>query len=239
MANGTTPRLMRMRELSALTGISKSAIRFYVSEGLAPGPVQHQRNSALYSEDTLRGLELVRQLREDQGYSLAMIRQSLAAVGSGAALAEAGELKSALAALGGDAPAYGAEDLCARTGLKPAELKRAEKVGLVLPVAHGAGAARYDESDVAAAQAVVELLAMGATWKELESFGEAARRFLELQMALQQRLVQGLSRRGVLKVSSTLLRIGRINNRYLFDRNLKQAVMAQLEQTPKEETGND
>jgi DNA-binding transcriptional MerR regulator len=63
-------------ELAARAGVPVRTIRYYISEGLLPGPGARGK-SAVYSEDHLRRLQLIRRLVE-QRVPLAEIRARLA-----------------------------------------------------------------------------------------------------------------------------------------------------------------
>ncbi len=68
---------LRMRELESLTGIGRETIRFYLREGLLPEPERPKRNVALYSDEHVRRLTLIKRLQEERFLPLAMIKAVL------------------------------------------------------------------------------------------------------------------------------------------------------------------
>lgn len=68
---------LKMKELEARTGVGREAIRFYIREGMLPEPEKPRRNVAYYSEEHVRRLLLIRQLKEDREMSLARIKHVL------------------------------------------------------------------------------------------------------------------------------------------------------------------
>lgn len=227
MAQEATQNLYRMRDLVRLTGLTNSAIRFYITEGLAPGPKQQGRNTALYGEDTYQGLLVVSSLRQQEGHSVASIKKALDGnVGKDTKTVLA-DLKNALLAMSDQKPAYTLADLAARTGLSQAQIRLCEKWGLIVPSQEHTDI-RFDEADLDMAKAIGELLDMGATWDQLGAIAKSARDVLEQQIQLFDGLKDGKNYRETLAVGARLLTLGKQTNRYLFDRQLKREVERKL-----------
>ncbi|SFF66353.1 transcriptional regulator, MerR family [Fontimonas thermophila] len=77
----TTPRTSaayRIAEVARRTGVSKQSIHFYLREGLLPPPVKTARNAALYGDEHLHRLRLIRSLREEHLLPLKAIKSLLA-----------------------------------------------------------------------------------------------------------------------------------------------------------------
>lgn len=72
-----TGELLRMREVCARTGLARSTIHHYIREGLLPKPRKTGRNTALYDEDFVRRVQLVKTLQEKTHLPLARIRETL------------------------------------------------------------------------------------------------------------------------------------------------------------------
>jgi DNA-binding transcriptional MerR regulator len=64
----------KIGELSARSGVPVQTIRFYVTQGLLPGPLKTQRNMGWYSQLHLDRLALVQQLQSDRFLPLKTIR---------------------------------------------------------------------------------------------------------------------------------------------------------------------
>ncbi len=72
------PRLMRMADLSRLSGLSRETIHFYLREGLLPRPQKGGRTVAFYTDEHVQRLAAIRRLREEKFLPLAVIRRLLA-----------------------------------------------------------------------------------------------------------------------------------------------------------------
>lgn len=73
-ATDTRPRSLRIGELSARTGRSVHAIRWYETQGLIPGVVRDGGGRRVYSERHVSWLELIDRLRLT-GMSIAQMRE--------------------------------------------------------------------------------------------------------------------------------------------------------------------
>ena len=66
---------MRMKQLSALTGVPKATIQFYIKEGLIPRPIKTHANMAYYTEQHINAIRLVRELQAKRYLPLSVIKQ--------------------------------------------------------------------------------------------------------------------------------------------------------------------
>jgi len=164
----STKELLRMREVCARTGLARSTIHHYIREGLLPEPVKTGRNTALYDEDFVRRVQLVRTLQEKTHMPLARIREALqglsdAAVDtidpdkfSGVTQTVAARLRLA------SERAVSRTELLEMTGVKPEELDGLAHAGLIGPEKH-ANATRYSPVDVRIVLAFAKIREAGAT----------------------------------------------------------------------------
>jgi DNA-binding transcriptional MerR regulator len=67
----------RMRDLCALTGLSRQAIHFYIQQGLVPEGTKTGRNMAYYGAEHVERLRLVRRLQDERFLPLKQIRAVL------------------------------------------------------------------------------------------------------------------------------------------------------------------
>jgi DNA-binding transcriptional MerR regulator len=67
----------RMRDLCALTGLSRQAIHFYIQQGLVPEGTKTGRNMAFYGAEHVERLRLVRRLQDERYLPLKQIRALL------------------------------------------------------------------------------------------------------------------------------------------------------------------
>lgn len=68
---------MKMKELEARSGVGRETIRFYIREGLLPEPERPKANVAIYSEEHVRRLEMIRMLQRERFLPLSVIKRLL------------------------------------------------------------------------------------------------------------------------------------------------------------------
>jgi len=77
MVNTGTQKLLRIGELSRRTGISTSAINYYVREGLLPPPLKTAPNMAYYDPGYIDMVNSIKVLQREKGLSLSEIKELL------------------------------------------------------------------------------------------------------------------------------------------------------------------
>ncbi len=70
-------RYLAMSDLERLSGLPKTTIRYYIREGLITPSMKTGKTMAYYSEDDVRKLELIRNLREESKVPLKFIKDEL------------------------------------------------------------------------------------------------------------------------------------------------------------------
>ena len=73
----TTPRLLRINQVAAETGLTARTIRYYEEMGLLEPAARSDGDYRLYDDSDLERLQFIRDLRDDAGFSLAQIGQLL------------------------------------------------------------------------------------------------------------------------------------------------------------------
>jgi DNA-binding transcriptional MerR regulator len=69
------PDRMRMKDLTAATGVPKATIQYYINEGLIPKPIKTQTNMAYYMEEHINAIRLIRELQSKRYLPLAVIKK--------------------------------------------------------------------------------------------------------------------------------------------------------------------
>jgi AcrR family transcriptional regulator/predicted DNA-binding transcriptional regulator AlpA len=77
MVNTNGQRLLRVGELSRRTGVSTSAINYYVREGLLPQPLKTAPNMAYYDPGYVDILNSIKVLQREKGLTLSEIKRML------------------------------------------------------------------------------------------------------------------------------------------------------------------
>ena len=76
-ASVPTPRLLKINEVAAETGLTTRTIRYYEEVGLLEPAARSDGDYRLYDASDLDRLQYIRSLRDDAGFSLAQIGQML------------------------------------------------------------------------------------------------------------------------------------------------------------------
>ncbi|MFH1150180.1 MAG: MerR family transcriptional regulator [Actinomycetota bacterium] len=77
MVNTGSQKLLRIGELSRLTGVSTSAINYYVREGLLPPPLKTAPNMAYYDPGYVDMVNSIKVFKREKGLSLTEIKELL------------------------------------------------------------------------------------------------------------------------------------------------------------------
>jgi DNA-binding transcriptional MerR regulator len=128
--------MLRVRDVSARTGLSRQAIHFYVQQGLVDAPHKTGQTSAYYTEEHVERILLVRKLQEEQFLPLKAIRALLANSGKQLTTAQRrtlGEIKTRLpaATTTGSQGTVALAPVLRRTGLPRSEVMALARSGVI------------------------------------------------------------------------------------------------------------
>jgi len=147
------PNSMRMKQLSAESGVPKGTIQFYIKEGLVPRPYKTHANMAYYNDSHLNAIRLVKELQEKRFLPLSVIKQVVRGGRGGLSVAEIralteidGKLFPNLAENPEVKPVT-AKQLSEQTGVSLKDIKKMERVRILNPVTKGARVL-YGEDDI-------------------------------------------------------------------------------------------
>lgn len=209
---------MPIRVLARRSGESTYTINFYVQQGLLTPPEKLNRTRALYSEEHLEWLEVIRKL-QSLGYSLRLLKRALQQWGhsretldrlkrSGAmqAIPESG--LTAAGVQGPHALPMNLGDLTRATGLTAEQVGLLEQWGLLRPREQG----RYDASDQELAAVVKRILDQGVPLEDLllyQDFLPVAQKLIRVNHKIARRSLASLRRRevGMRELGQPLIRI--------------------------------
>jgi len=158
-------RLLKMRELSQLTGVPPGTIRYYINEELLPKPLKTHRNMAYYDQSYVGRIKLIRELQEKRYLPLSIIRQMLDESESSM---ESQEIKTLLELEGklfkniSNLPEFrpqNIEELSERTGVSIEMIKELEDAGIISRQPDGL----FDEDCVKIVEILMKLREAGYT----------------------------------------------------------------------------
>jgi DNA-binding transcriptional MerR regulator len=158
-------KLLKMRELSRLTGIPPGTIRYYITEGLLPKPLKTHRNMAYYDQSYVQRIKFIRELQEKRYLPLSIIKQILEQNDNSM---DTQEIKTILELEGklfkniSTLPKFKPLDingLSDRTGMGVNEILEMEKTGIIWRKSDG----RFDEDSVRILEILKKLREAGYT----------------------------------------------------------------------------
>ncbi len=119
---------LKMKELEAQSGFGREAIRFYIREGILPQPDKPKKNVALYSNEHVVKLKLIRKFQDEHYLPLSEIKNRLneADLSKLSANSDLAEFEIAYhALLDGNLPKrdLSLSETCEKTGFTQDELK--------------------------------------------------------------------------------------------------------------------
>lgn len=184
---------MKMKELEARTGVGRETIRYYIREGLLPEPERPKTNVAIYSEEHVRRLELIRTLQRERFLPLGIIRRLIEHAGGREPDRVPGlfglefMLAARLGAESSRAPME-AEKVAAESRIPIDEIRRMGDEGIITLIEDAAGKLMMSAHDAAILHTWGHILALGFsrevgyTIDTLREYYEAAEALAELEV---------------------------------------------------------
>ena len=219
--NNEKPEGLRMKELSAATGIPKSAILHYVAQGLLPEPVRTGPNMAYYDPACIERIEFIRAMQEKYAFPLRKIKMLLTHRERGEDVTPLVELS---ATIFGDADALtlNESEFCRATGLKPGEVRNLIEIGLLVPLEEGI----FNHQDVVVCGLYGKCFALGADLADLVFYAEAAKMITDMEMRLRSKLTAHLPEEQDTEVTRRLVVGARVVRNYVIERTFQQSAAA-------------
>lgn len=218
------PEGLRMKELSAATGIPKSAILHYVAQGLLPEPVRTGPNMAYYDPACIERIEFIRAMQEKYAFPLRKIKMLLSHRERGMDVTPLVELS---AAIFGDADALtlNEAEFCRATGLNLREVRKLIKNGLLVPLEKGI----FNQQDVEVCGLYFKCFSLGADSADFAFYAEAAKTIVDMEMRLRSKLTAHLPEEQDAEVTRRLVLGARVVRNYVIDRTFQQRVAAAMD----------
>lgn len=213
------PRGLRMKDLSAATGLPKSAILHYVAQGLLPEPVRTNTNMAFYDPACIERIHFIKAMQEKYAFPLNRIKMLLAHREQGMDITSLIELSSTVFG-GADAPPLNEAEFCLATGINVNELRTLIRHGLLMPLEEG----KFTEQDVTAGGIYSRCLAAGAKITDLTFYAEAAKKIVDREMRLRHKLTAHLPEDQDADLTRRMVMGARVLRNYVIDRTFQQRV---------------
>ena len=185
---------LKMKDLEALTGVSREAIHFYLREGLLPQPEKPRRNVAFYSDEHVVRINAIKTLQQERSLPLQTIKQILADFDYDMLAANDNLSRFELAVqlhVHGDLPGQelSVAAVTKRTGVSEAFLRQADELG-VIAIFERDGQQLLDFRDVGIIETWSRFLGMGYESQPeydayyLKQLGDAVKALADAEVAL-------------------------------------------------------
>jgi DNA-binding transcriptional MerR regulator len=195
---------MKIKELAAHAGVSRSKIHFYVSKGLLPHPVKVNRTMAFYDESCVERIRLISDFQEKAFLPLGRIKRLLDSVQDGGMLKNILVISAQYAGwLMSTAPArvMSWSEVRREFGFKEPTMQRLEQLGVLTPEVKK-GHRIYHVEDIEILRILSRMGERGFTpargWprEALSIYVDAAHRLARKEVAqLFKRILKGLDPR--------------------------------------------
>jgi DNA-binding transcriptional MerR regulator len=167
---------LKMKDLVAQTGESKSTILYYLKEGLLPEPQKPKPNVHLYDESCVARIRLIKYLQEHFSYSIAQIKHIFKHNRFDFDASFESIIRAVELLAGDDGRTYDKETFLELVELDEASLSRYEARGYILP-----RGGRYGQKEREAVEILKRAEAAGVDFALFDAYVDAARRLAELE----------------------------------------------------------
>ncbi len=208
-----TPRLMKMKELSSATGVSKATIIYYVNEGLLPQPLKTSRNMAYYDPSCIERISFIQQIKRKHRLPLAAIKRLLKERDQGRDITTLVELQEFVFGPGRTRRLSLAQFVEA-TGLSIDQVRAFLDTEILIPMEREL----FDSEDVAVGKALRASLEFGLTSEIAAFYPRLAKEVVEEEMEMRRKLTEELPYEEDAKATLELTRTARALRSYLIDR---------------------
>ncbi len=222
MAKSSDPRKgLRMKELAGATGLPKSTILHYVSQGLLPEPVRTSPNMAFYDPACVARAQYIKEIQSRYSFPLEKIKKLLALRDAGEETASLIELNRVIFGAAEEQP-LNEEAFRKATGLTADQLSELLAARLLMPLEKGA----FGHDDVEAGRVYAGAFSLGLRASDLAFYAAAAAGLVELEWNLRRRLTKDLPDEADARTTADLTRGARTLRNYVIERTFQHRVAA-------------
>lgn len=208
-----------MKELTAATGLPKSAILHYMSQGLLPEPVKTSINMSFYDPACIERIDFIKAMQEKYAFPLSKIKTLLSHKERGMDVTPLIELSATIFGDAG-APNLSEAEFCLATGLNSREVRTLVKSGLLMPREKG----QFTQQDVTVCGIYVRCFALGAEPADFYFYVEAANMVVDMEMRLRCKLTSHLPEDQDAEMTRRMVMGARVVRNYVIDRTFQQRV---------------
>lgn len=228
-----SPAGLKMNELASATGVPKSTILYYLSQGLLPEPRKTSRNMAYYDPGCVERIKLIQQMQERHRLTLSEIKRGLDDTERGADRGVYLELNEEVFGSFNPRRLLDAKTFCRETGLSAGQLEELLQARLLLPLGEG----RFDVDDVGMGRMYLDAFNFGIRPDDLSYYAELGEKIVDHEMTLRSRMTGRLPYPEDAAATIQMVKKARMCRAYVIDRLFQHrvAAMKDLKDSPPPE----
>ncbi len=223
----------KISELTALTGVPKSTILYYIKEGMLPEAEKLKPNVHRYGDEHVELLKYIRYMKEEIGSSNEQIKDALrhANRSLSSSLSMVEPMMNTLSHIPSDAKHYTLSAFVETFGLDTQRVQRLIDAGILLPTAPD----DFTRKDAAIVKLAEMFEDVGVSYDILEAYAKHARALAALERQMQQSLCDVRTDETFSTLWKIMFETLFTAKPYLFDRTTYHAFVTAL----SEEVGTD
>lgn len=214
-------RGLRMKDLTGATGLPKSAILHYLSKGLLPEPEKTGPNMAYYDPSCIERIRFIKEIQVKYSFPLSKIKVLLDSKDRGKDITPLITLNEAIFG-SGDAPAIDEAAFLKITGLTSKQTRELIRSGLLIPLEKQL----FNSTDVEIGKVYAQGFRQGIKVSDLMFYAEFARKIVDCEMRLRERLTSDLKDEHDAEVTKNLVQAAKAVRSYVIERTFQRRVAA-------------
>jgi DNA-binding transcriptional MerR regulator len=217
--------VLKMKELVDATGISKSTILHYLSQGLLPKPFKTHRNMAYYPSQCIDRLQLIQHLKRNHRLSLSEIRQVITSPEETPELSQYLKLNNLIFGSPQTEDLFDREQFCNNTGLTEDQLDELIKTRLINPLVEN----QFDQEDVTMGKMYWRAYSWGMKATDLTYYVELGEKIVDHEVELRNKMTNTLSNHEDAVMTIEMVKNARMGRAYIIDRLFRHRVSGMKE----------
>lgn len=214
--------MLKMRELTEASGVSKATILYYINVGLLPKPVKTNTNVSFYPPSMVEKIRFIKQLQTTHRMSLDQIKNIINARDKGKEVSLLIEMNEVVFGQS-DGVQMDKAAFCTATDLSMDELGVALKNQFLVPREEGI----FDSEDIAVGCVLKRCYELGLQTEDISYYPEMAKKIVDQEMKIRDKLTRKKPFDDVLSITLELTKIARSFRGYIIDRTFQREAAKQ------------
>jgi len=211
--------LLKMKELTRITGVPKSTILLYVNQGLLPKPLKTSPNMAYYDPLCIERIAFIKQVQSCHRLPLAAIKGLIREMDKGRNVDLMLELQNQVFGCGENMVSK--KEFCIVTGLSEKELDRLSDLELIIPLEKD----HFNAQDKTIGILLKQSLDLGMNPDDLNFYPRIAKELVDRELSVREKHTKDLPFDENASLTLELTRMARSIRSYVIDRTMQKKLM--------------